>query len=66
MATVRLGSRSGLMKSIMRQSQFRSVFTFNLRSSRLCPWFGRPYSFHIFRRILTEVLNTDKVSRLFR
>jgi hypothetical protein len=43
-ATVRLGSRSGFMKSIMRQSQFRSVFTFNLRSSRLCCWSCRPFS----------------------
>src|SRR5713101_3724034 len=43
-ATVRLGSRSGLIKSIMRQNQFRSVFTFNLRSSRLCSWSGRSFS----------------------
>src|SRR5437763_7909895 len=62
-ATVRLGSRSGFMKSIMRQNQFRSVFTFNLRSSRLCYWYGRPFSFHIFGRMLTEIQATDKVSR---
>ena len=59
-ATVRLGSRSGLMKSIMRQSQFRSVFTFNLRSSRLCSSFGRSYTFRLFGRILAEVPNTGK------
>ncbi len=65
-ATVRLGSRSGFMKSIMRQSQLRSVFTFNLRSSRLYSSFGRSYAFGLFGRILTEVPNTDKGSRSFR
>src|SRR5579872_6463739 len=40
-ATVRLGSRSGLIKSIMRQYHFRSVFGFNMRSSRCCRWSGR-------------------------
>src|SRR6266849_719722 len=43
-ATVRLGSRSGLIKSIMRQNQFRSVFTFNLLASLLCSWSGRSFS----------------------
>ena len=65
-ATVRLGSRSGFIKSIMRQNQFRSVFTFNLRSSRLCCRSGRSFSFRISGRILTQVPATDKVSRSFR
>jgi hypothetical protein len=65
-ATVKLGSRSGFIKSIMRQSQFLSVFTSNLRSSRLCSWSGRSFSFRTSGRILTEVPVTDKVSKSFR
>src|SRR5712692_9182758 len=37
-ATVRLGSRNGLIKSTIRQIHFRSVFAFNIRSSRQCRW----------------------------
>src|SRR5258707_14797077 len=43
-ATVRLGSRSGLIKSTMRQNHLRSVFAFKRHSSRLCSWSNRPTS----------------------
>jgi glucose dehydrogenase len=32
------GVRKGLIKSTIRQIHFRSVFAFNIRSSRLCRW----------------------------
>src|SRR3954471_9893671 len=40
-ATVRLGSRKGLIKSKIRHSQLLLVFSSNLHSSRLCHRFGK-------------------------